>query len=202
MKKSIVLFGSALVGCVLTSSFSAVAADPSIISPSQITAGTPGFRTIEEAMEKAGLTKYLSPHNASVSAQASQNVEAIEAELGDFYAGTWIEFDEKYAARQVVAISSTTAESKTIRENPNIAVRYVKYSVKELMPVYEAILFQYIVDESSPLRITSGNVDFKENKVVVRHDGGDVDKIKSELERAGFDLDMLYFVEAKRPMAM
>ena len=153
-------------------------------------------------MEKAGLTKYLSPHNDSVSAQISQNAEAIEAELGDFYAGTWIEYEEKYAARQVVAISSTTAESRTLRENPNIEVRYVKYSVKELTPVYEAILFQYIVDESSPLRITSGNVDFKENKVVVRHDGGDVDKIKSELERAGFDLDMLYFEEAKRPMAV
>lgn len=180
----------------------ACAADPAEISKAHITAGTVGYRTVEEALKKAGLLKYLTPENDQVRSKAVDNTQALIEELGEHYAGTWIEYDEHNSAHQMVAVAADGIHSKTLQDDPTIGVLRVRYSLKEMMAVHERLLYEYVVDSSAPVRLTFASVALQKNMIAVHVNPGDVDKARGMLAKAGFDMDMFYFQEARAPVPL
>lgn len=159
-----------------------------------------GFQTIEEALSHADLQKYVSPANDQVIFRAANNTKALEAELGSYFAGTWIDYDEENVAHQFVATTSVGVSSKTLRENPDILVVNVKYGLKVMEAAYKRILFEFIVNKSAPVVITSATIDVQKNMIAVRvNTATEIDKARSELAKAGFDMDMLYFEVGRAP---
>lgn len=166
----------------------------------EATANTYGFRNIDEAIEKSGVEKYLTPENSRITSNAVENIDKIISELGDYYAGTWINYDDKNAAYQAVAVASTKFSSETIQSDKNIQVILVKYSHKQLMDVYEELLFKYIANPSAVFEITSASLDYKNNALAVRVNPGEIEKVSKALRELGYDMGMLYFEEARRPV--
>ncbi|QNN56618.1 hypothetical protein H9K76_19140 [Diaphorobacter ruginosibacter] len=198
--KSIFSFKNAIaVAAGMAISFIGYAADNDY-RPEEATAGKPGFRTIDEAIDKVGIRKYLTPENAQVTSNAADNTERIISDLGEYYAGTWIAYDDKNAAYQVVATTSTKFSSKAIQDDKNIKVIVVKYSHKQLMDVYEDLLFKYITNSSAPFEITSASLDYQNNALVVRVNPGEIEKVSNALKELGYDMGMLYFIEARKPV--
>ncbi|QNP50287.1 hypothetical protein [Diaphorobacter aerolatus] len=126
-------------------SFGSIAADAGTRGLPDITPSTSGSRTLQEAMDKAGITKYLTPENGIVTDRLTQTTESIIKELGEYYAGTWLEYDENHKAYQVVATTNPITNSRTLQNNPEIIVVLVKYSKKQLRDLYHDLFYTFII---------------------------------------------------------
>ncbi|MDR2334254.1 MAG: hypothetical protein LBE61_12310 [Burkholderiaceae bacterium] len=134
--------------------------------------------------------------------KAVDNTQALIEELGEHYAGAWIEYDEHNSAHQMVAVAADGIHSKTLQDDPTIGVLRVRYSLKEMMAVHERLLYEYVVDSSAPVRLTFASVALQKNMIAVHVNPGDVDKARGMLTRAGFDMDMFYFQEVRAPVPL
>jgi streptogrisin C len=110
---------------ILTAATAAMAASPEVPTT---------FSTKEEALKEAGLDIYESAKNAEIINDAVSNIENIPKSA---YSGTWIEYNEKNEATQVIALSSPIGVKKS--NNENIKYVFVKYSTNDLEKIRENI---------------------------------------------------------------
>lgn len=157
-------------------------------STSEATRAMPGFRSIEEAIGRAEISKRLTPENEAVVQAAANNQEQLEKQFGKAFAGTWIDYDNSNNAHQVLALTDSTLSTKAL-ENPRFKVVYVRYDWQTLTKLHDEIHKRYVSDQKFEAGILSTSIDVKSNVVVVFGAEIDFKKIQQQLISDGYDLN-------------
>ena len=81
-------------------------------------------KTMKEALIAADLLKFETLENQEFIRNMAENQENLSKEIGEAYAGTWIEYDEKNVAHQIIAVtkmSKSVAKETLINAESSIA---------------------------------------------------------------------------------
>lgn len=143
--------------------------------------------TKDEALEAAGLKKYATPENEEISKTIYENIEAVKAQAGRNYAGSWVEYDENNVIRQFVALKGPVALSPKLAPVNNWTIVQARFSEAELLDIRDQIVALFATEKvgDEPL-VLSVAPDIVENKLLVRgrHENGT--RIQQDLLRNGF----------------
>ncbi|THU03972.1 S1 family peptidase [Lampropedia puyangensis] len=149
--------------------------------------------SMEKAIKIAGLEEKVSKDNLKAIDEMQSNSNYLLEQLGDAYAGDWIEYDENNNAYQVIAIAGMVLPK-------NISVNYnVKYILVEKSASYLRNLQQDIsnIVEANDFfykgEIKSFGVDFIENKISIEVSRDALSEVENYLRNSGIDLDYVYF---------
>lgn len=189
-------FGIYPLALILTIAFCQRATSQPFFNESEHASGAtvdqPGYRSSEDALKNTGFDKRITEKNNAVALKTSSVQDTLKIETGPFFAGTWIEYDEKNVAHQVVAVTSSMIKSKTASANPSIKYVYVKYSLDQLEKISNNLLDEFMVNPNTPIKVTSTNIDLKNNKISVRVESeSNIPPLEKLLSSRGYDMNML-----------
>lgn len=161
---------------------------------------TASFRPLsfEEAKEQAGMTGPVAEENAVLTQLMGENLDTLKAQLGDNYAGTWVEYDANGKAYQVIA--SLTPITISTTEKYDIKNIVVPNRLDALESIKAQIGRTQLTKPPESLIIYSVYTDYQKNKVVVRGKKENFESIKSTLAQEGFPLDLIDLEEQDSPL--
>ncbi|QIL80769.1 hypothetical protein G7047_13290 [Diaphorobacter sp. HDW4A] len=160
-----------------------------------------GHATKELAIKAAGLEKFATPQNEDIFNSISKNLNIVKEAVGDGYGGTWVEYDENYIAHQIVAVSGDgVGMVKSIQTENPISVVEVRYTYKELEVMREKIydLFQSLALPGQLSVVNSIALDEQNNALRVRGNEENLDFIRIQLEKNGFDTSAIFIEKGGR----
>ncbi|WCM94757.1 S1 family peptidase [Acidovorax sp. NCPPB 2350] len=147
--------------------------------------------TKEKALEAAGLAKYATEDNERISRFISENIDALKSEVGEGYAGTWVEYDASNRIKQFVAIAGPIVLSNELAPVNGWEIVPVRFSEIQLVKARDDIyeIFSNPTASNEPL-IMSIAVDPITNKLLVRVREEHRERVRAELDRWSFGSDM------------
>lgn len=157
--------------------------------------------TLDEALEKAGLTGPVAEKNMKISQHISDHLENLKTQLGAHYAGTWIEYDAHGKAYQVIASTEPIAiQNKP--ENYEIKNIVVMHSLAKLEAILYDMAERYLYTPIEQAVIYSMYVNFKKNKIIVRGKRENFDFIREKLMNDQYPIDLIDFEEQDAPVTL
>jgi hypothetical protein len=156
------------------------------------------FQTKEQAIKAAGLEHQLSKENQDFATRVQARYDAIKKSVGANFAGSWIEYDEKKLAYQVLAVTQSTKIPKSFTTEYRLKIVYFKYSLEELNLLEDKIDRHYFKAPFKP-RLFGSYVNEKNNTVTILLPATDFDAFRATLIRDGFDIHMISLEAKNRP---
>ncbi|MGE8319427.1 MAG: S1 family peptidase [Pseudomonadales bacterium] len=155
--------------------------------------GIEKYETKEAALKAAGLDIYDSEINRETIFNANKNEPQLSKNLGDKYAGTWIEYDENNHAYQVIATTSPVNIDQSLLTKGKTVFTLAKHGYKKLIATQEKMAELLLDKNTIPDNklVFSLDIDIPSNIIIINAQQENFKNISDLLAENGFDLSMI-----------
>ncbi|WCM89099.1 S1 family peptidase [Acidovorax sp. NCPPB 3576] len=159
--------------------------------------------TKEQALKAAGLDVYVNEENSKQVQALVKNRPKIQEIAGEFYAGSWIRYDENLKAHQIFATTAPINKLKNSTFDGDVTFVQVKFSYKQLEAMKDKIMstFAESAQSSNPL-VFGVAIDEEKNRLLVRGREENHNIINSRLRLLGIDMDAILLEDQNGPITL
>ncbi|WP_343292304.1 hypothetical protein AAHN93_09485 [Vandammella animalimorsus] len=160
------------------------------------------FLTLEEAMAEVPYHPMDDEENIRLSDEIYKDYDAIRADLGDDFAGMWLEFNPYGKVYPVIAVANGKSIDRKWLKHGAVVVQVAR-SVKQLTAMQDVIMDAMgSSDPHDELAIYSSYVDERSNRVAIRAPLRHREKIMAKIQSLGVDASVILFEEQARPITL